>query len=195
MQNINLAHVEEPQQPLTMHPKKFVVWLFIVSIIMMFAGWTSAFLVARSEGGLLNIELPNLFKITTVLLVISSVTIHLANRAASKDNLPALRMLLGITFVLGVAFLLGQWFSFDQLVAQDIYFIGGSSIQSFMYVLPFMHGLHIIAGLIFVAIVLYRSFHFKVHSKNMASLQMCATFWHFLDVLWLYLFLFLTLNA
>lgn len=187
--------MEEAQQPLTMNPKKFIVWLFIVSIIMMFAGWTSAFLVARSEGGFTNLELPNLFTITTVVLVISSVTIHLALRAARKDNLVAVRLLLGFTFLLGIAFLCGQWLGFGKLVTQDIYFIGGTPIQSFMYVLPFMHGLHIIAGLIFVAIVLYRSYRFKVHSRNLASLEMCSTFWHFLDGLWLYLFFFLTLNA
>lgn len=195
MHNINLAHAEEAEQPLSMHPKKFIVWLFIVSIFMMFAGWTSAFIVARSEGGLLNIELPKLFTITTVILLVSSVTIHLAKRAARKDNLVAVRLMLGFTFLLGTAFLIGQWLGFGKFVEQDIFFIGGSSVQSFLYVLPFMHGLHIIAGLIFVAIVLYRSFRFKVHSKNLASMEMCATFWHFLDGLWLYLFVFLTLNA
>ncbi|WP_224995000.1 cytochrome c oxidase subunit 3 [Cesiribacter sp. SM1] len=195
MQNINLAHVEGPQQTLTMHPKKFVVWLFIVAIFMMFAGWTSAFLVARSEGDILNNELPQLFTITTVILLISSITMHLAKRAVRQDNLAAGRLLLGLTLVLGTAFLVGQWMSFGQLVAQDIYFVGGSAIQSFLYVLPFMHGLHIIAGLIFVGIVLFRIYRYQVHGRNMASIEMCATFWHFLDGLWLYLFLFLTLNA
>lgn len=195
MQNINLAHPDGVQQPLAMNPRKFIVWLFIVSIIMMFAGWTSAFLVARTEVGALNIQLPNLFTITTVILLVSSVSMHLAKRAAAKDNLPAMRLLLGFTFLLGIAFIIGQWYGFDKLIEQDIYFVGGSALQSFLYVLPFMHGLHIIAGLIFLAIVLFKSFRFKVHSKNMVSLQMCATFWHFLDGLWLYLFLFLTLNA
>jgi cytochrome c oxidase subunit 3 len=195
MQNINLAHVEGPQQTLTMHPKKFVVWLFIVAIFMMFAGWTSAFLVARSEGDILNNELPQLFTITTVILLISSITMHLAKRAVKQDNLVAARLLLGLTLVLGFAFLVGQWMSFGQLIELDIFFVGGSAVQSFLYVLPFMHGLHIIAGLIFVGIILYRVYRYQVHGRKMASIEMCATFWHFLDVLWLYLFLFLTLNA
>ena len=195
MQNINLTHSEEVHQPLAMHPKKFIVWLFIVSIFMMFAGWTSAFVVARTEGGALNLEMPQLFTITTGILLLSSLTMHMAKRAAASDNLSALRLLLGFTLLLGVAFLAGQWLGFDKFIEQDIYFVGGTSLQSFMYILPFMHGLHIIAGLIFVAIVLFRSFKFKVHSKNLASIQMCATFWHFLDGLWLYLFLFLTLNT
>ncbi|MBW3545515.1 MAG: cytochrome c oxidase subunit 3, partial [Bacteroidetes bacterium] len=139
--------------------------------------------------------LPNLFTITTVILLVSSVSMHLAKRAAAKDNLTAMRLLLSFTFLLGLAFIIGQWYGFDKLIEQEIYFVGGSALQSFLYVLPFMHGLHIIAGLIFLAIVLYKSYRFKVHSKNMVSLQMCATFWHFLDGLWLYLFLFLTLNA
>ncbi|EMR03030.1 cytochrome c oxidase subunit 3 [Cesiribacter andamanensis] len=186
---------QQPLQPLAMHPRKFIVWLFMVSIFMMFAGWTSAFLVARSEGDVLNIELPSLFTISTVLLVISSVTMHLAIRSARRDNLQGLKLFLGITLALGVVFLAAQWTGFARFMEMDIYFVGGTAVQSFMYVLPFMHGLHIIAGLIFVGLVLYRAYRFKVHSKNMLSLEMCATFWHFLDALWLYLFLFLTLNA
>ncbi|AHM63640.1 cytochrome c oxidase subunit III [Flammeovirgaceae bacterium 311] len=195
MQNINLTHAEGPQQTLTMNPSKFIVWLFIVAIFMMFAGWTSAFLVARSEGAFLNNELPQLFTITTVILLISSVTMHLAKNAVKKDNLAAARLLLGFTLILGIAFLVGQWLSFNDLIAQDIYFVGGSAIQSFLYVLPFMHGVHIIAGLIFVAIVMYRLQRFQIHGRNMGSIEMCTTFWHFLDGLWLYLFFFLTMNA
>jgi cytochrome c oxidase subunit III len=198
---MNMQHTQvfpagqQPVQPLSMHPSKFIVWLFMVSIFMMFAAWTSAFVVAHSEGDVLNITLPTMFTISTGLLLISSISMHLAKRAARRDNLPALKLFLGITFLLGSAFLVAQWVGFSRFMEMDIYFVGGTAIQSFMYVLPFMHGLHIIAGLIFVGLIAYRAYRYKVHSKNMASLEMCATFWHFLDALWLYLFLFLTVYA
>lgn len=192
--DINISQAEQPQLPLAMHPKKFIVWLFIVSSIMMFAGWTSAYIVAQSDGVGSAIELPSLFGITTAMLVLSSITMHLAYRSAKKDNLAQLRLFTIITFGLGLAFMIGQYYAFGQLVDQEVFFVGGSAIDSFTYVLPFMHGVHIIAGLIFLLVVLVKVFRYKVHSKNMLSMEMCTTYWHFLDGLWLYLFLFLQFN-
>lgn len=193
-QNINIGQVEQAKLPLAMNPKKFILWLFIVSIVMLFAAWTSAYIVAQAEGAGRPIQLPSLFGYTTVLLVFSSLSMHLAYRAAKKNQLTLLRIFSSITFVLGVGFLVGQLLGFEQLVAANVYFVGGSAIDSFTYVLPFMHGLHIVAGLVFLIIVLVKSFRFKIHSRNMLSIELCATFWHFLDGLWLYLFLFLTFN-
>lgn len=190
-QNIQSMQPEQPQLPLSMHPKKFIVWLFIVSIVMMFAGWTSSYIVALADGAGQHVELPSLFTVTTVLLVLSSVSMHAAFISAKKDNISQVRLFTGLTFLLGIGFLAGQWMGFGQLVDNDVYFVNGSTIDSFTYVLPFMHGLHIIAGLILLTIVLVKAFRYKVHSKNMLSMEICTTFWHFLDVLWLYLFLFL----
>ena len=196
MENLHIQAMpsEQPQLPLSMHPKKFIVWLFIVAIVMMFAGWTSAYIVAQADGAGTAVELPSLFTVTTVLLLLSSVTMHLAYISAKKDNLPLVRMFTGLTLLLGVVFLVGQWMGFGQLVEKDVYFVNGTAIDSFTYVLPFMHGLHIIGGVVFVAIVLVKAYKYKVHSKNMLSMEMCTTFWHFLDGLWLYLFLFLQFN-
>lgn len=192
--DINIVQEEQPQLPLAMHPKKFIVWLFIVSIVMMFAGWTSAYIVAQADGAGQPVELPSLFTISTAVLVLSSFSMHAAYRAAKKDNLVQLRLFTILTFVLGVAFLVGQLVGFGKLTQQGVFFVGGTSIDSFTFVLPFMHGVHIIAGLIFLLILLVKVFRYKVHSKNMLSIEMCATFWHFLDGLWLYLFLFLQFN-
>lgn len=192
--NINISQVEQPQLPLSMHPRKFTVWLFIVSIVMMFAAWTSAYIVAQADGAGQPVELPSIFAISTALLVLSSFTMHAAYRAAKKDNLLQLRLFTVLTFVLGIAFLVGQLQGFSGLVANNVHFVGGSSIDSFTFVLPFMHGVHILAGLIFLLIILVKVFKDKVHSKNLVTMEMCTTFWHFLDGLWLYLFLFLQFN-
>lgn len=192
--DINITQAEQPSLPLSMHPKKFIVWLFIVSSIMMFAGWTSGYIVAQSDGAGQAVELPSLFGITTGMLVLSSISMHLAYRSAKKDKLLQLRVFTVITFVLGLLFMVGQYYAFGQLVDQDVFFVGGSAIDSFTYVLPFMHGVHIIAGLIFLLFILVKVFRYKVHSKNMLSMEMGTTYWHFLDGLWLYLFLFLQFN-
>lgn len=192
--SVNITQDSE-QQPLSMNPKKFILWLFIVSIIMMFAGWTSAYIVAQAEGAYVNIALPTIFTISTGILLASSVSMHLAKQAARKDNFTQLKVYLGVTLVLGIVFLISQWMGFSGLVDLDIYFVGSNPVESFLYVLPFMHGLHIVAGIIFLLVVLYKVVKAKVHSRNMGLMEMCATFWHFLDGLWLYLFLFLTLNS
>lgn len=193
-QNIHITQAEQQELPLSMNPRKFILWLFIVSIVMMFAAWTSAYIVAQAEGIGRGISMPSLFTITTGLLLVSSVSMHLAYRAAKKDNLLQVKLFSSLTFLLGLAFLIGQFAGFGQLVDGNVYFVGGNAIDSFTYVLPFMHGVHILAGLIFLLIVLVKAYRYKVHSKNMLSIEMCSTFWHFLDGLWLYLFLFLQFN-
>lgn len=186
--------VEEARRPLAMNPKKFALWLFIVSVAMLFAAWTSAYLVRRGEGDWFLFELPNLFWITSGLIVASSISMIYASLSAKKDNLEGLKIGIVATFILGVGFLIGQWYAWADLVKINAHFTGGNVSSSFIYVLTGFHGLHIVSGLVFLIIVMVSTFKFKVHSKNLNQLQMCATYWHFLGGLWLYLFVFLLLN-
>ncbi|HMG92433.1 MAG TPA: cytochrome c oxidase subunit 3 [Chryseolinea sp.] len=185
--------VEEADKPLAMHPKKFALWIFIVSVFMIFAALTSAYIVRQSDGNWLVFDLPNSFWITSAIILISSGTMHWAYLAAKRDNLEATKIAISITTVLGAAFLVGQFIAWGDLVKRNVYFVGNPS-GSFVYVLSGLHGLHIVGGVIFLLIVLTATFRFRVHSKNLAQIEMCATYWHFLDALWLYLFVFLLLN-
>ncbi len=187
------AYSEEVEQPISMHPKKFAMWLFIVSVIMIFAGLTSAFIVRQSEGNWLEYDLPGIFWYTSGIILLSSIFMHWAYISAKKDQLDNLKIALGITTILGLAFLVGQWFSWVALVDMDVYFVGNPG-GSFLYVLTGVHALHLISGVIFLIIVLISSFKYKVHSKRLVKLEMCATYWHFLGGLWLYLFMFLLFN-
>jgi cytochrome c oxidase subunit III len=188
-----LKLVEEAKKPLSMNPKKFALWLFIVSVIMVFAALTSAYIVRQAEGNWLLFELPQLFWITSVIILVSSATMHWAYLAAKRDSLESVKVATGITTILGVAFLVGQFMAWNDLVASNVFFVGNPS-GSFVYVLSGLHGLHIIGGVVFLLILLASTFKYKVHSKNLSLIEMCATYWHFLDVLWLYLFVFLLLN-
>jgi len=188
-----LNYIEAAEQPIAMHPKKFALWLFIVTVVMIFAALTSAYIVRQSEGNWLEFDLPQIFWYSSGIIVLSSLTFHWAYISAKKDNLQNLRIGMVITSVLGIVFLVSQWYGWIALVERDVYFVGNPA-GSFLYVFTGLHGLHLVSGVIFLIIVLISSFRYKVHSKQLATLEMCVTFWHFLGGLWLYLFMFLLLN-
>ena len=193
---------EEPPMPLSMHPKKFALWLFIVSIVMIFAAFTSAYMVRRAEGNWLEFELPPIFWTTTAMLVVSSITMQWAHFSAKRNNIVGLKWGMVLTVLLGIAFLVGQWEAWQYLVQHNI-FLGGNQTEnpypanpsgSFLYVLTGIHAFHLVTGLVFLGIITVAAFQYKIHSKSMTRIDMCATYWHFLDLLWIYLFVFLLVN-
>jgi cytochrome c oxidase subunit 3 len=187
------SYIEGAEQPIAMHPKKFSLWLFMVTVVMVFAGLTSAYIVRQSEGNWLEFDLPLVFYYTSGIIILSSISLHWAYLSAKKDNLMQLRIGMLITSFLGITFLVGQWYSFVALVDMDVYLVGNPS-GSFLYIFTGLHGLHLVSGVIFLIIVLISSFRYKVHSQSMVSMEMCVTYWHFLGGLWLYLFTFMLLN-
>ncbi|SHI56828.1 cytochrome c oxidase subunit 3 [Hymenobacter daecheongensis DSM 21074] len=178
------------------HPLRFLLWLMMVSITMIFAAYTSAYIVRREEGNWLEFELPARLLITTIILALSSATVQWAYFSARKDELRRVQLGLILTFVLGVAFLVGQWNVWADLVQNKIFFGGVDSNPSgsFLYVLTGVHAFHLITGLIFLLIVLRKSLNYQVHSRQMLSIGNVTIYWHFLGALWLYLYLFLLLN-
>ena len=186
----NIRLVENPVRPLSVHPHKFALWLFIVSIIMIFASLPSDFIVKQGDGSWLDYNLPSMFWFTTVVIIISSGLLQWGYFAAKQDQLIKLRILLALTLVLGLVFLVGQWLAWGQLVSMDVYFVcnpGGS----FIYVLTGLHAFHLISGIVFLIIVLISALNHKVHSRNLVRIEMCTTYWHFLGALWVYLLVFL----
>lgn len=184
---------DQIQQNLSMNPKKFLLWLGIVSIIMMFAAFTSAYLVRRAEGNWLEFSIPKIFTYSTIVLILSSISMHFSYWAAKKDQFLLLRSAISITFVLGIVFLLMQWFGWKELVKNNVFLVGNPS-GSFFYVLSGLHGLHIVSALIVLIFALVSAFKFNIHAKKLNQMEMCVTYWHFLDLLWLYLFVFLLYN-
>jgi len=180
-----------------MHPKQFALMLMIIGMVMLFAGLTSAFIVRKAEGNWFNFELPAQFVASTVAVVVSSATMILAFYHAKRDNIKITQVSLGVTFLAGLSFVLFQYEGFMDLAGRGIYFSpdngseGGMVSGSFIIALVALHLLHLVGGLVFVAIVFIKSLLLKVHKKNTLSISMCNTYWHFVGILWMYLYLFL----
>lgn len=187
------GEIEMTRKVRSMHPQKFAMWLFLVTVVMVFISLSSAYIVKKSVGEWEYISFPPLFQVTSVLIVLSSVTMQVAYISAKRNNIRNIRMSLGATAVLAVAFVVGQYMAWGQLVDAGHYFVGNPA-SSFIYVFTGLHVVHLIGALVFLFIVLGKAFKYEVHSKSMVRIEMCATFWHFLGGLWLYLYLFLIFN-
>jgi len=169
---------------------KIVLWISIVSMIMMFAGLTSGYIVRQAEGNWFVFELPSIFYISTVLIVISSISMHYALWSVKRNDFKGLRTGLFITLGLGLAFSFTQFAAWTKLVDMGIYFIGNPS-GSFLYVISGVHLAHLVGGIIFLMVVSVGAIKGKYHSGSLLPVELCAIFWHFLDGLWVYLFFFL----
>src|SRR5690349_446732 len=140
--------VEEAKKPLGMHPKKFALWIFMVSVVMIFGAWTSAYVVRQAEGNWLVFDLPVLFWVNTGVILASSFTMHWAYLMAKRDNVEKTKLAISITLILGVTFLVGQWLAWGKLVENGVYFVHRESSGvsgSFLYVISGFHGLHIVS--------------------------------------------------
>ena len=173
--------------------KKMMLLFALLSITMTFGGLTSAYVVSKGRPDwLVDFTLPISFTYSTILLVISSVTIHCAKLFLTKQNGKSKSLnFLWATFFLGIAFLFFQFNGFNDFIKQGYYFAGAQSnvTTSFIYVLAFVHILHLIAGLIVLSVLIYKTYNNKYQDSNL-GFSLGVTFWHFLDLLWLYLFLF-----
>lgn len=175
---------------LKIHPQKVVLWVGMVSIVMLFAGLSSALMVRQGEGNWNYFEMPWVFWVTSLIVLLSSGTMHLAVQASRKNNLSASVTALWISALLGVAFLAGQFMGWMQLAEIGIYFRDNPA-NSFLIVLTGLHGLHLVGGIIAVITVLIKSILLLYKPGDSLGIELCATYWHFMGALWIYLFLLL----
>ena len=173
--------------------KKMMLWFGIGSLLMGFAGWTSAYIVSSSrEDWLMDFDLPQAFFVSTAVIILSSVSYYIAKKAIENDNRKRAIIGLLVTLFLGITFIILQFTGFSQMIGQGYYFTGPTSsiTMSYIFLIALVHILHVVVGLISLIVVLYNHLQHKYTSANMLGLEMGATFWHFLDLLWVYLLLF-----
>ncbi|SDQ26590.1 cytochrome c oxidase subunit 3 [Flagellimonas zhangzhouensis] len=174
--------------------KKMMLWFGIVSLIMGFAGWTSAYIVSsKREDWVNDLELPSAFFVSTAIIILSSITYFLAKKLVSKGNQKQATLFLLVTLALGITFIVLQFYGFSQMLENGYYFTGPTSNikMSYVFLIAAVHIAHVVAGLISLLTVLVQQLRNKYTPDNMLGMELGATFWHFLDFLWVYLILFM----
>ena len=177
------------QQRKKIHPHKFTMWVAIGSIIMMFAGLTSAFIVKSNQTNWNPVAMPKVFWYSTAAILLSSISVQMALRSFKQREMNQYRLLIGLTLALGILFVTLQWVGFQQLWAQQVTFKGGGSGQ-FLYVIFGLHAVHVIGGVIALLVMFIKAFAGKVKLYSSVPVEVAATYWHFVDLLWIYLLVF-----
>ena len=174
--------------------KKMMLWFGIISLVMSFAGLTSAFIVSSSrEDWLVNFTLPSAFTYSTLIILLSSVLLFLAKQSFKNNKSAITTSLLIGAFVLGIVFIYSQIQGFNQIIASGYNFTGPTSniTISYIYVIAVVHILHVLAGIICLFVVIINQLNKKYSKQNRLGFDLASNFWHFVDVLWVYLFFFL----
>ncbi|MGI9552024.1 MAG: cytochrome c oxidase subunit 3 [Aurantibacter sp.] len=175
--------------------KKMMLWFGLASLVMAFAGWTSAYIVSSArEDWAAELELPTMFYFSTAVIILSSLTYIMAKKAVQENSSKTCTSWLLATLALGITFIVLQFSGFSQLIAQGHYFTGPTSTikSSYIFLIAAVHIVHVVAGIISLLVVLYNHIKGKYSPKEHLGLSLGATFWHFLDLLWIYLVLFMT---
>ena len=223
----------------TNQAKKMLVWLGVASIAMFFAAFTSAYIVLQADHFWVKDDLPQMFTVSTALLVVSSLTIFLAKRSITSGNTGGLKLWLAVTFILGLGFTATQYLGWSELQSEGKFFLGtlgnmegeygvdytimmkgepvlydqgkfykpgdisysepiNERIQdtfnvsaSFLYILSGLHIVHLAGGIIWLIVLMIQTFSGRITQENVLPLELGSIYWHFLDILWVYLFLFL----
>lgn len=180
------------QQRKRLHPYKFSLWIGMASILMMFAGFTSAYLVKRNDSTWLQFNLPPVFWYSTFVILLSSLTIYLAGKSFKARNMARYRVLITVTAALGVLFVILQLMGFQYLQNHGIKLIGSGSNPSgsFLGVITGVHMVHVIGGVIVLLIMFIKAFNSSSKNYSSIPIEVASTYWHFVDAIWIYLFIF-----
>lgn len=187
---IPLQGIGVMEQRKKIHPHKFTLWVAIASISMMFAGVTSAYIVKKDQANWLSFDLPVVFWYSTAVILLSSVTIMLAQRKFKNREMASYRGLVTATVVLGLLFVTLQVIGFVTLAKAGLTLQKNVSV-SFLYVIVGLHMVHVIGGVIALMVMFAKAFSKSVRSYNSVPVEVMATYWHFVDFLWIYLLIFL----
>lgn len=185
--SLEFANVVEQNKKI--HPHKFTLWVGIASILMMFAGLTSAYLVKREQPGWTNFEVPVIFWYSTAVMLISSLTMYMSLKSFRDRSMIKYNKLIAVTAVLGALFMMLQFFGFRHLWRNGMV-LRGSGAAQFLYIIAGLHALHVMGGVIALLTLFVRSKNTRIRSYNSVPVEVVATYWHFVDILWIYLFIF-----
>ena len=175
------------------HPQKMYLWVGLGSIVMMFAGLTSAHIVKKGQANWLEFDFPKVFFISTLVILLSSYTIQMALKKYKEKNQEAYRSFISISSFLGLLFIALQIRGFLDLNASNVALVGAksNSAASFLFVIVGLHLLHVLGGVIALLIFRFKAKSVRNKMDNVLSVDLISTYWHFVDILWIYLLVFL----
>ncbi|HLF47476.1 MAG TPA: heme-copper oxidase subunit III [Chitinophagaceae bacterium] len=185
-----IIDIVNKEQHRKIHPHKFTLWVAIGSIIMMFAGLTSAYIVKSQQAAWQEITTPKVFWYSTIVILLSSLTIQMALRSFKQRNMSRYRQLMAVTVLLGAAFVVLQSIGFQQFWNSGIQFKGVAGAGQFLYVIFGLHALHVLGGVIALLVMFVKAFFGRVKTYSSTGIEVAATYWHFVDILWIYLLVF-----
>ncbi len=187
-----IAMTQETKERKRIHPHKFMLWVAMGSICMMFAGLTSAYIVKRNQSNFLEFDLPVVFWYSTAVIFLSSVTVHLALVSFKAREMARYRLLIAITALLGLLFAGLQAWGFSDLKSHGIQLtgLGSNAAASFILVIVGLHALHVLGGVIALLVQFGKAYFSKTKTYSTVPLEVTATYWHFVDFLWIYLLIF-----
>ena len=190
--NINKEDLEEELKVGRNKSAKPMLWVSMISMVMFFAGLTSAYVISMRRDDWVTFELPDAFYISTILIILSSITITISQKLLKKDKRELSIVFLLITFLLGITFIWQQYAGFEDLRNAGLFFTGPTSTvsTSFIIGISLMHAVHVFAGIIVLLVVIYNHFKYRYKSDDLLGFELGAIFWHCVDVLWIYLFFF-----
>ncbi len=191
-----MATLRQEYNQSKIHPHKLALWIAIGSIIMMFAAFTSAYVVRRAAGNWLEFKLPDIFMLNTAVIVLSSVTLHLAYTGFKQGKEQRYKTMLIATFVLGLLFVVLQYMGWEALTAIGATFTVNPS-SSFIYVISGLHAAHVLGGIAAITVALVHAYvlPYKPTLKRKQRFELVVHYWHFVDVLWVYLMVFFMIQS
>ena len=172
------------------NPLRFTLWIAIASIIMMFGGLTSAYIVKSNLPRWETLVFPSIFWFSTFVILLSSLSLTLAAKFLKHKKIDRYRISISATFILGVLFVILQWEGFRQLWLSGITFRGVTGGSQFLYVIAGLHLAHVVGGIIALLVCSIKSFVFRAENIRPDSIQLTSIYWHFVDLLWIYLLIF-----
>lgn len=177
-------------------PSKYRIatWLGLGSVSMLFFALTSAYIwrqyTGQTSSDWVPLQIPSALWITTVVILFSSISFEIARRALRLNQFEKFKSWISITTVLGFAFLVGQIIAWRQLAAQGIY-LQSNPHSSFFYVLTGLHAFHLLGGILVLSYVMMSAMRMRIGVNKRMTVEMTSLYWHFMDGLWIYLFVLL----
>ncbi len=166
---------------------KLAVWVGMGGILMFFAALTSAMIVRQGlSGDWQPFALPPVLYASTMILLASSLTMERARRHLLEGSPDGLRLWVNISALLGVSFLACQLLGWQALVARGIY-LASNPANSFYYLLTAGHGAHLIGGVCALGYIWARVRGGRAWPTREAAVEAAALYWHFMDILWIYI--------